>query len=796
MASGRLPLALEPKPDESLLVGFDSLLYLAQAAGRSPHPARITVVSRGLQDVSGRELLCPQQAGLLSLIRVIPQEAPLLRTRSIDIDPESSLDNTRLDEKLFNELHATGQPVSIAYRGGHRWGLSYSPLSLPETSGAGSCLRKEGVYLITGGLGGLGLALAEHLAHSWNAKLALVGLNDLPPRPEWQTWIDGHPEDNPTTRILRKITSLDNSGAQILIQSTDISSQANLEAVIQAVESRFGALNGIFHLAGVTGEAALHDLVEPVRLADEPQYRARILSTFTLARVLQGRSLDFVVLYSSISTLLGGLRMNVYAACNQGMEAIAQIQNRSSSYPWFCLSWDRWAPALPGSAGSSAGATLADLAINKDEGMQALERILLQKEAVQIIISTTDLHRRLEQWVNLPPVQASDSLAQSTDQPPLEPESTTPISSDPLENRLAQLWSEILGVKQPGLTADFFELGGHSLLAVRLATRIHQEFGLQLPISSMLEGATIQAMAQHLRRLMDNQELRHPASLLVQLKRGRASPVVQNPARLTPDEPGVATPLTLIHPVGGNILCYNELARLLGEERSIYGVQSPGITNSPQPATIEELAALYLKLIRDLQVRGPYEIGGWSMGAAVAYEMARQITQRGDEVSRLIMIDPWTPPPDKSNGASANLSSVHLWLEFYRDLSGVSLENQDEIIHQLATRFPEAQTEFMLQLAIHQGLLSDETILSRLFHAFSANAAALARYQPGEYAGRVLLIQAERRPAAAPTPSEAWKRLLTGAIRVIELPGDHSSLLTQPAVKLLAACINEGLRSG
>ena len=170
--------------------GFYSVLLLAQALGEQyrTEPLHVVVVSSNLHDVTGTEELCPEKATLLGCCKVLPQEYPNMTCRSLDVvlAAAGTRQLEQLAEQITAEISAHADEPVVAYRGPHRWVQTFVPIRLDSEPTRPALLRDRGVYLITGGLGGIGLLLAEYLARTVQAKLVLTSRTGLPPRAEWE----------------------------------------------------------------------------------------------------------------------------------------------------------------------------------------------------------------------------------------------------------------------------------------------------------------------------------------------------------------------------------------------------------------------------------------------------------------------------------------------------------------------------------------------------------------------------------------------------------------------------------
>jgi len=195
-----------------------------------------------------------------------------------------------------------------------------------------------------------------------------------------------------------------------------------------------------------------------------------------------------------------------------------------------------------------------------------------------------------------------------------------------IESELVQIWEDVIGVTPIGIADNFFEIGGHSLSAIRLMARIESHFGRKLPLSMLIESGTVQQMAE----VLANDLTTHATALV---------PIQSS---------GSKRALFCIHPSGGSVLCYVDLARHLGSVRPFYGLQDPVLDGSDQIYdSIEQMAADYLKAVQSIQDEGPYFIGGYSFGGLVAFEMAQQLRRDGQEIAALLILDSMSPASTK-----------------------------------------------------------------------------------------------------------------------------------------------------
>ncbi|MFJ9737046.1 amino acid adenylation domain-containing protein [Streptomyces sp. NPDC101166] len=356
------------------------------------------------------------------------------------------------------------------------------------------------------------------------------------------------------------------------------------------------------------------------------------------------------------------------------------------------------------------------------------------------------------------------------------------------ETRLARIWEGLLGTGPVGAHDDFFAAGGHSIDALRLIGRINEAFGERLSVSTVMEHPTVARQAQALRA-------RH--------RPGRPDTVV----RIRPD--GDMAPLFLVHPVGGNVLCYRALAASLRPGRPVYGLTAPGLTaphppapgsvgSGPavpeDPATVPALAAAHVAALREVRPHGPYHLAGWSLGGLLAYEMAHQLRTDGEEVATLTLLDTACPG---TTDVPADETVLLEW--FHDDLARSAGADPDDAARDAlhAELLVAADTSARLR-AVAAALAADGSTpafdsdeLARHYDVFRTGLLAAARYEPPVATGAVHFHQSTT--GAALRSADRWAgRTPDGLVRH-DSDADHYALVRAPYVTAVAAALDAAL---
>ena len=371
--------------------GFFSVLALVQAlAATTPEGGmHLDVVTTGTQEAVGRDLNRPEHATLAGAVRVLPLEFPWLTARHIDADPgdhahaggagPSAAALSMIDEiGVPAESPDSGYEPLVALRNGRRWRRRFDHITWSDPADGGRdgmVLREHGVYLITGGLGGIGITLAEDLATRFCAKLVLTSREGLPPREMWDAPEATAAFSARARRAVEAIQRMEQAGADVHVIAADVADPTAVRALRDEMITCFGRIDGIVHAAGVAGGgmAEIRD-----RGAAQEVLRPKLAGTLALRDAFAGQDLDFVVLCSSVTAVAGGFGQVDYCAANAFLDAHA-----GSDHGWnasvVSVNWGAWREV--GMAAEST-ASAAFRALRRGQRMLPIRHNLLTERHV------------------------------------------------------------------------------------------------------------------------------------------------------------------------------------------------------------------------------------------------------------------------------------------------------------------------------------------------------------------------------------------------------------------------------
>jgi acyl transferase domain-containing protein len=483
--------------------GFYSILDIVQAVAALNFTGniRLYVVANHLHDFTGTESIWPEKSTMLGLLKVIPQEYPHISCKTIDIEigdfdtvPSSQGGDVQcpgLIHRLLMEFTTTSPDTVILYRGSHRWVQIFESLHPEPQISAPALLKKEGVYLITGGLGRIGLILAGYLSRTCRARLVLTGRSPFPPKEHWNQWLDTHNEEDHISQRILKLQEFEKSGARVMICQADAADYQQVNKLLQQAEKEFGTLNGVIHCAGAVNEPM--NIIKKIDHDEcDRQFQAKVYGLLILEKLLQDKHLDFCLLMSSISSVLGGLGYGAYSSANCFMDSFASGNNRHSGWPCFSINWDAW---------QLSEENVGQLFITPEEGVTVFQYLLSLQDPGPMVISTGDLQTRLDQWVNLETLRTEkhrETKAPKYLSPRKDLMSSYMAPRNPLEQALVEIWQELFGIAPIGVRDNFFELGGDSLLGITLINRLKELLGEIVHITVIFDAPTAEQLSAYI----------------------------------------------------------------------------------------------------------------------------------------------------------------------------------------------------------------------------------------------------------------------------------------------------------
>jgi amino acid adenylation domain-containing protein len=761
--------------------GVYSLVHLATAHARHAAERAVVhhVVGSGL--LFGDELSPDQRerATILGACRVIPNELARQQVRALDLEIKGGALTGRagraLGARLLRELLEGDAQPEVRYRKGVRqvpaWRALRGPVPARQSVPQGSALVV--------GLTEVGLASARALARAAGVKVALVFERaERSQRPDAQ----GLAMTQGRAMLREALAELERTGAVTALQA-DLENPSELGPVLHRFQQQHGSLRTLVLAVPEAAPIALRDLTES---EVEARVAAKVQRLLALERALPLSQIELSVMHTSLDARLGAPGHLAEAVASAFVEKRLQ---KSRGCHILCST----GPLAASAAGASSAPTTATTTpasatqVERDRehyrsyGLSTPE---LDAALASVLAAAGDAALALSPF-ELEAYRARLALSSAKDSGAgskrlfIEPSTDT-------ERQLARLWMEALRLDRVSARDSFFDLGGHSVLAARLFAKLHDVFGVVLPLAVLVEAPTLDALAARIDAAREQADAENDSarasggtetSLLVRLNSGT--------------EPQQA-PLFVVAGAMGNVLNLRHLARICDPRRDFYGIQARGLSGDAEPhRTLEAAAEAYLEEVRRVQPRGPYYLGGFCIGGVAALEMARTLKDAGEEVRLLAMLDSHLPEVRGSLGV--------------RDKAQIHIE-----------RFREEGTDYVREWARNKyawelgrvrrqfGLSEDDTSDPAQYRSeFVHQAIMYARsvYQPRFYDGHIVLF---RPPLAARhhlgggrvidrdrsflREDNGWRRMVR-SVEIHELaapPGDHDGFVLEPYVRDLA----------
>jgi len=493
-------------------------------------------ISSCLFQVYGNEKINPEKSGIISTIKVIPQENPNIRCRLIEIEEESLKTRNGSFYKIINhELNANDSIIS--YRGKYRWTRVYEPYPILNSESKSSYIKNKGTYIIVGGLGDVGFTIAQYIVENFESNVVVVGRSKIPEKAERKKWVKKNGPNDLISLKIARINRLESGKGKVVVVQGDSTSLNQMKSVVEQVKSNFGEINGIFYSAGEVSTMSLNlaNNIDPQQLSNHLSSKIKGLSV--LQKIVKKNSLDFTAILSSTSSILGGIGMIGYAAANQYVDSLILKENSDEhSTRWMSLNYTYLnkeedsqkaisAETLKrvedeqniSSSSKKGGRELfeklflknndtANTAINSEESKKIFERILSKNNnESQIIISPVDFPTLVEKLKKTTvQIQEEDIVYKGVKRNrPITPFPYVSPTND-VERKLSEIWEGVFGF-EVGLRDDFFQLGGDSLGIISIISNIQKIFNVSIDIHEVFKNTSFSYQLDLIKHAAENE---------------------------------------------------------------------------------------------------------------------------------------------------------------------------------------------------------------------------------------------------------------------------------------------------
>jgi amino acid adenylation domain-containing protein len=488
--------------------GVNSLFRLSKAllGKKNIMKTDIILISDPVTKVTGLEKgIYPENAAMLGLGKVLGMEYPNLKLKFIEVDEETKVKN------FFDELWADSNAFHVVYRNSNRYVEQLRQCDLGSKKAEEITLKSEGVTIITGGFGGIGLEIGKHLAARSRGHLAFISRSELPDRSEWAKILEDK-KDTKTVKRIAAIQQMEEFGSTVLCYSADVSQEDAMKKVIDGLRAEYGRINGVIHCAGIAGdgfvirkdEAAFNKVLSP-----------KVEGTWLLDKLTQSDEPDFFILFSSCNTLMGMPGQGDYTAANSYLDSFSQYRNLNGKRT-LAINWTGW---------KETGMAV-DYGVNKDNILKTIstrdaleafdkvfsldmDKVIIGQINYSMIASSNmisnlklelseDIKLRINKEKNKANTAGNQMKSTLTGVVGLKGKAGQEYSE--IEKNIALMWKEVLGFDEFNINDNFFEIGGDSILITKVHSRIEERYPGKIQLGDLFSYTTISKISQFISR--------------------------------------------------------------------------------------------------------------------------------------------------------------------------------------------------------------------------------------------------------------------------------------------------------
>ncbi len=494
---------------ESLITGYYSLLNIANAIAKYHinQNVEIQIVTNNINLVNGDEkCVYPEKATLTGPVKVIPQEFRNINCRLIEFclnDIISKLDV--VVSQIARVINSKSNEIHIALRKNYYWSKQFIPFKQNIKLKEETCFRKEKVYLIFGGTGGIGLEMARYISKLTKSTLILVGKTSFPNESNWSNILSQAGESDTLRRKIESIIEIKKYGSDVEVFAIDVSCETEMSNFYGKISKKYGKVHGVIHSAGIADGM----LIQGRRKNDSQKvFASKILGAINVSQFFGNKNLDFLIFNSSLSSVISPLGQVAYASANAFLDAFAEYLNPYSERKIISINWDAWQKV--GMAENSLKKYQGEDNSIRDEleyGILPFEGVEVFKSVItnnfsQVLISTRDFNCLLSRYFeNMKVVVANSGKKEIVEGQNSSMKVKGFIPEKELQDQLCVLYKDIFGYESFGVNDNFFEMGGNSLLAINLASKVNKQLGKNITFLDILEFPTIIELSEMLNDL-------------------------------------------------------------------------------------------------------------------------------------------------------------------------------------------------------------------------------------------------------------------------------------------------------
>lgn len=457
---------------------------------------KLSVLTNHLNRVAAESTSAPHKAPLLAAVKVIPKEFLKVKTQLLDLDlfdvPQAkAFQWQQVVKEICKENYSDEE---IVYRGLSRWVRDYVRTPISSMSTLPKNIEKNKVIVITGGLGQLGLDIAEYFAEHFKCRIALLARREVPAPEKWDEILSTSESDSPLVMLIERIKLMRSMGAEVVAFAADVEEEAQLKAVFKDIELNLGPISGLVHAAGETINGIISLKTEQ---SLQESYAAKVYGTYHLWELLRDKTLDFCILCSSMNSIIGGLGQLDNTAANAFIDYMAEYMVYTTGQNIFAINWGAVNVNRPMKVNvlqqfmelstEHKKNRMSDAEVN-----EIYHRLLSVRLGPRVVISTIDMQYIWKSWNEVASLESLGKVG-------LKQEYDEPLTTD-MERWVKERFSQLLGIEDIGINDDFFNMGGHSLAAVQFISKVRDEFNINTHVMNLYEMPTIKQFSEFLEK--------------------------------------------------------------------------------------------------------------------------------------------------------------------------------------------------------------------------------------------------------------------------------------------------------